>query len=73
MIADTTSIALTTLSYREWLSRWASHMIGAPSTVHIPLEATNITTPLIAHNWLTLLKEYPNQHLVTFFITGITD
>jgi len=73
MIADTTSIALTTLSYQEWLSHWASHMIGAPSTVHIPLEATSITTPLIAHNWLTLLKEYPNQHLVTFFITGITD
>jgi len=74
MISDTTSIAATTLSYHEWLSRWACYMIGAPGTVYIiPLEATNINTPLIAHNWLTLLKEYPNHHLVTFFITGITN
>ena len=73
MIVNTTSFATTSLSYHEWLCRWASHMSGAPGTVRVPMEATNIHTPLIAHNWLTLLKEYPNQLLVTIFIKGITN
>jgi len=73
MIADVVPTTASTQPYHKWLLHWASHMTGASDTIHVPLEATNITTPLLASNWVTLLKEHPNQHLVMFFIAGITN
>jgi len=73
MIADATPTAATTYPYHKWLFYWASHMTGVSGTVRVPPEATHVVTPLVASNWVTMLQDHPNQHLVTFFITGINN
>ena len=48
-------------------------MAGVANHIHVPLEATSVTTPLVASNWQALLTEHPNQHLIKFFVMGIAN
>ena len=45
-------------------------MTGVPDSIHVPLAATTVITPLVSSNWQALLKDHPDQSLVKFFITG---
>ena len=59
--------------YKEWIPAWNTHLSDSPVDVRVPQEARVITTPLIAKNWALLLSTYPNQELVQFFLTGISE
>lgn len=48
-------------------------MTGVSDSIHVPLAAMTVITPLVPSNWQALLKDHPDQPLVKFFITGITD
>jgi len=41
--------------------------------IHVHIEATSVITSLVPGKWKTLLAEHPNQSLVKFFTTGITN
>lgn len=56
-------------NYTPWLQQWQKQF---SLSVHIPLEACKIVTPLQAAMWNHYLIRHPNQDLITFFISGIT-
>ena len=41
--------------------------------VKVPHESMAVTTPLKVENWASLLATHPNQELVQFFISGISE
>ena len=59
--------------YKEWVPAWKVHLAGSPADVRVSHEVTAITTPLNAMNWASLLSTHPNQELVQFFLTGISE
>ena len=59
--------------YQEWVPAWNALLADLPVDVKVPHEATAITTPLNSKNWARLLSSHPNQELVQFFITGISE
>jgi len=73
MIAGASLCPFPSHPYVKWLPTWTTHMTGVSNHIHVPLDATSVTTPLAPSNWQVLLTEHPNQQLVKFFITGITN
>ena len=59
--------------HKEWVPGWNAHLAGSSSDVRVPQEATAITTLLNAMNWASLLSTHPNQELVQFLLTGISE
>ena len=60
------------LSYELWLQEWAKYLNNAPVEPTIPLSASQICTPLIRKSWSRHLQNHPNQELVHFFLSGIS-
>jgi len=61
------------LPYEKWLRDWNGQLIEPADKLQVPAAATRITSPLIADNWCTMLRDYPNRPLADFFITGIQE
>ena len=61
------------LSPATWITHWRNRESIAPSTPKVPLSACLITTPLSLSGWRNLLTGHPNQELVRFFLTGISE
>ena len=59
-------------SYYDWIPAWLSHLTGLLGEIKVPPEATEITSPLLAKNWETLLANHPNRQLVDIFIKGLS-
>ena len=49
-----------------------THITNSPTTPLVPLQACQISTPLIASAWRTLLIVNPYRELIHFFHSGIT-
>ena len=59
-------------SYSTWIRDWIGHLTGVSSSILVPSGATAITTPLVQVQWQRYLSNHPNNTLVNFFITGIS-
>ena len=59
--------------YLTWLRRWQYHTINFPHDIQVPLEAADITTPLVPMVWRHLLSHHPHLPLIQFFLQGITE
>ena len=55
------------------MARWQTQESLASSVPRIPLSACQITTPLSLPGWHNLLRGYPNQAVVHFFLRGISE
>ena len=61
------------LSTEVWIARWQDHQSLAPTMPRVPLSACQINSPLSVSGWRYLLRGYPNQDLVHFFLSGISE
>ena len=59
-------------SYGTWIRDWMGHLTGVSSSILVPSGATAITTPLVQVQWQRYLSNHPNNTLVNFFISGIS-
>ena len=59
-------------SYKEWIPRWISHIGQADDPIRVPSAATAVTASLVTRNWISLLANYPNKKLTSFFTTGLS-
>ena len=64
MVTDTIS------AQKEWLLEW-SKLIQPVKSPPLPDNANKISTPLKLPAWAEALRNYPNEEVVLFFLTGI--
>ena len=63
---------ITPATDTECLVQWGQHTHALPQSVHAPLKARSITTPLLLDTWRHLLVAHPHRDLVHFFLQGIS-
>ena len=63
---------ITPATDTEWLVQWGQHTHALPQSVHVPLKARSITTPLLLDTWRHLLVAHPHRDFVHFFLQGIS-
>ena len=64
MVTDTIS------AQKEWLLEW-SKLIQPVKSPPLPDNANKISTPLKLPAWAEALRNYPNEEVALFFLTGI--
>ena len=60
----------TILTQREWLLEW-NKLIQPVKPTPLPDNANKISTPLKVPAWEGALRNYPNEDVVLFFLTGV--
>ena len=74
-IVSTDHATELTTCYHVWITKWYNHIREVPTTIQVPLQASNIHTPLIIGSFsqapLSALDEFFFQWLPKYFRIGL--